>query len=122
MTPSIRRLHRFHWFHGFHWFHRLHLSDFLIRFFKRHFFPILQLRLASHRFDLITVNPDKLHAILALKTENKVFAGPKQLRRLRPFAGSKTGALILLLSGKNTTSAFQYLPYKPPAIECYDEY
>jgi hypothetical protein len=89
MTPSIHRLHGFHWFHP---------SDVLIRFFKRHFFRILQLRLASHRFDLVTVNPDKPHAIFALKTENKVFAGPKELRRLRPFAGGKTGALILLLS------------------------
>ena len=101
LLPSIHRLHgfhRFHRLHGFHWFHRLHPSDILIRFFKRHFFRILQLRLASHRFDLITVNSDKLYAIFALKTKNKVFAGPKELRRLRPFAGSKTGALILLLS------------------------
>jgi hypothetical protein len=87
-----------HRLHGFHWFHRLHPSDALIRFFKRHFFRILQLRLASHRFDLITVNSDKLHSIFAFRTENKLLAGPKQLRRLRPFASSKTGALILLLS------------------------
>jgi hypothetical protein len=94
----MHRLHWLHRFHGFHWCHRLHPSDVLIRLFKRQFFRILQLRFASYRFDLITVNPDKLYAIFALKTENKVFAGPKQLRRLRPFASSKTGALILLLS------------------------
>jgi hypothetical protein len=100
LLPSIQRLHglhRFHWLHGFHWFHRLHLSDFLIRFFKRQFFPILQLGLASHQFDLITTNPDKPNAIFALNPENEVLAGPKQLRGLRPFAGSKPGALILLL-------------------------
>jgi hypothetical protein len=39
----------------------------------------------------------QLNTIFALNTENKVVAGPKQLRRLRPFAGSKTRALILLL-------------------------
>jgi hypothetical protein len=101
MRASIHRLHglhRFHRLHGFHWFHRLHPSDALIRFFKRQFFRMLQLRLASHRFDLVTMDPDKLNTIFALNTENEVLAGPKQLRGLRPFAGSKTRALILLLS------------------------
>jgi hypothetical protein len=68
MLPSIHRLHRFH---------GLHLSDFLIRFFKHQFFRILQLGLASHQFDLITVDPDKPNAIFALNTENGVLAGPK---------------------------------------------
>ena len=44
--------------------HRLHPIDVLIRFFKRQFFRILQLGLAPHRFDLITVDPDKPNAIL----------------------------------------------------------
>jgi hypothetical protein len=94
MPPST---HRLHGLHGFHWFHRFHSSDAFIRFFKRQFFRILQLRLASHRFDLITLDRDKLNAVFAVNTQDEVFAGPKQLRRLRPFAGSKTRALILLL-------------------------
>jgi hypothetical protein len=92
VLPSIHRLHRFHGFH------RLHPSDILIRFSKRQFFRILQLGLASHRFDLIPVDPNKLNAIFAFNAQDKVFVGPKQLRRFRPFAGSKTGALILFLS------------------------
>ena len=56
----IHRLHRFHWFHGLH---RLHSSDLFIRFFKREFFRILQIGLAA-RFDLMTVNTDKLNALL----------------------------------------------------------
>jgi hypothetical protein len=44
------------------------------------------------------VDRDKPNAIFTLNTKNDVPTGPKQLRRLRPFAGGKTGALILLLS------------------------
>jgi hypothetical protein len=89
ILPSIHRLPGLHWlhrFHGFHWFHRLHSSDAFIRFFKRQFFRILQLRLVSHRFDLITLDSDKLNAVFAVNTQDGGFAGPKQLRRLRPFA------------------------------------
>jgi hypothetical protein len=50
---------------------------FLIRFFKHQFLRVLQPGLASHQFDLITVDPDKPNTIFALKTENEVFAGPK---------------------------------------------
>jgi hypothetical protein len=43
------------------------------------------------------MNPDELHATFTLDTQHKVFGSPKQLRVLRPFAGTKTRALILLL-------------------------
>jgi hypothetical protein len=68
MRQSIHRLHGIH---------RLHPSDVLLRFSKRKFFRILQLRLAFYRFDLITVYTDKLNAIFALNPEKSVFAGPK---------------------------------------------
>ena len=54
IRPSIHRLHGLHRFHGLH---RLHPSDVLIRFFKRQFFRVLQLGLASHQFDPVTVDP-----------------------------------------------------------------
>ena len=94
-------MHGLHGLHGFHWLdglHRLHSGDVLIRFFKRQSFRILQLGLSSHRLDLITLNSDKLHATFTLKTQNEVFGGAKQLRWLRPFAGTKARALILLLT------------------------
>ena len=45
----------------------------------------------------MTVNTDKLNATFTFKPQNKVFGGAKQFRGLRPFAGIKARALILLL-------------------------
>ncbi len=46
----------------------------------------------------MTVNADELNATLTLNTQHKFFGDAKQLRGLRPFARTKTRALILLLA------------------------
>jgi hypothetical protein len=78
--------------------------------FKASPFLNFQFWLVAHQLDLISANPDKLHASFAFERSARFFARAKKFWRLQPSAGS--GSLLFEFRGAFTEERAVTFPKK----------